>query len=704
MGLGGSVAEQGASGLNNIGLRLVSNDELEKRRLSAIERQNTPLIIGLSSYLQKAWESARQSKEPIQRQLLECLRQRKGQYEAKVLQEIRQQGGSEIFMLLTAEKCRALKALIRDIVVQPNDSPWELEPSEVSELPPHIQENIRAQLQQEIMMAAEQAGQEIPQEAIDEALGNMHDTVLTEMKKQAEHAAKRMKSELKDQLEEGGFPQALDLFIDDFVTHKAAFLKGPILRKRKSLKWQQIDGGYKPVEGETIFKDTDHVSPFDIYPSSDAKDIQDGYLFERMRLSIQSLNEMKGVPGYDSDAISQVILEYGRGGLREWLAQDYERSAVEGRPYEYQNPSTKIDAISYWGTAPGFMLVEWGMNEKKVPDITKDYQINAIKIGRWIIRAVINPHPLGRRPYYKACFDCDAGSFWGNALPEVIRDDQEMCNGAARACANNMGLASGPQVSFNDIDRLPPGTDLTNIYPWKIYQFTGDDMSTGTYRPPIEFFQPNIITAELLAVMETFSKAADEHSGIPNYMTDGKAATGAGDTATGLSMLMGQSSKGIKRIIGEIDRNVIEEIVEEYYIHEMIYGKDKTLKGDLRIVARASTALLVKEQQQVRRIEFLQTTNNPIDYQLMGPQGRAVILREVAKSLDIPVDDIVPNPDDVQSQNRNAAMLQGGVQPQQQPQQQQNPGMRILGPDGRPISGQDSATFQQSNVTTPGGM
>jgi len=34
---------------------------------------------------------------------------------------------------------------------------------------------------------------------------------------------------------------------------------------------------------------------------------------------------------------------------------------------------------------------------------------------------------------------------------------------------------------------------------------------------------------------------------------------------------------------------------------------------DFKIVAKGATALLEKEQQAIRRIEFLQMTNNPTD-------------------------------------------------------------------------------------------
>lgn len=64
------------------------------------------------------------------------------------------------------------------------------------------------------------------------------------------------------------------------------------------------------------------------------------------------------------------------------------------------------------------------------------------------------------------------------AYQDLMRDCQSMCNYAARSMADNMGISSGPQVGYN-VDRLPPGEDLTTMYPWKTWQFTNDPMGSS---------------------------------------------------------------------------------------------------------------------------------------------------------------------------------------------------------------------------------
>ena len=71
-----------------------------------------------------------------------------------------------------------------------------------------------------------------------------------------------------------------------------------------------------------------------------------------------------------------------------------------------------------------------------------------------------------------------------------------------------------------------------------------------------------MIADKLMVIYEKFSGIADEHSGVPAYAHGGQDVKGAGDTASGLSMLMTSAARGIKGVIKTIDRSMIEKAVE----------------------------------------------------------------------------------------------------------------------------------------------
>jgi len=677
-------------------MRFIPSAELQAyERQPALERQNEPVMTGLAGHLQMLWEEAKEAKEPITRDLLANLRQRKGEYEPQKLAQIQATGGSTIFILLTDAKCRHASALLQDVLLPESDRAWDLSPTPVPDLPSWLKEKAVMRLQQEAMAVFEATGAPVPEEQLLARAYELRDELMAQWQDIADQYTSRMETMMDDQLEEGGWRIEMRDFIDDLVTFQSSFFKGPVIRRRKKLTWDITDFGgrrmVKPLIERKIVKTWERRSPFDIYPSPNARGINDGYLFDRYRHTLGDLESMKGVPGYDEQAINEIIDEYGQSGFREWITQDYERARVENRPYEYLNQARTIECHNFWGSVHGQLLLDWGMSEEQVRDPRKVYEIEAWKCGRWVFKATLNPHPLGHRPYSKSSFDKVPGSFWGKGVPNLMKDDQQMCNAAGRAISNNAGIASGPQVVINDSQRLPPGEKVTSLHPWKIWVFGGDRAATS-HRPPIDFFQPNPMVRELLEIFKFFMALADMTTGIPAYSHGGAMeAKGALETASGFSMAIGQTSKGAKQVVRNVDIDIVEPRLRDLYVHNMMFEDDPNIKGDSQVRARGSMVLMQKEQQQVRRREFLDGTNNPTDLQIMGLDGRAAVLREVAKSLEMPIDKIVPDPEKM----KRLMQMMRSSQVQAPNTGTPENASQTLDASGAPVAGQDTRLFNE---------
>lgn len=636
---------------------------LEEERRLAEQTQASTVIQALAAHVRTMWSAARFAKQrTIQERLLSSERARRGEYDPEKLTQIQAEGGAAVYCMLTSVKCRAASSWIRDVMLAAgSEKPWTIKPTPVPDLKPELAQiiidRVTAPLQQAIAM-----GQIPPDEEIKYALSVLREQALNEERHMARKTAERMEAKMEDQLVEGGFRFALGQFIDDITTFPAAFLKGPVVRNRPKTKWVNKGGQWTIDVQRDVGLFWERVSPFDIYPSPQASTIEDGYLIERHRLSRGDLIDMIDVPGYDNEAIKLVLEEYGRNGLREWLWEDVQQASAEGKApvYGMENKDNIIDALQFWGSVQGKILREWGMDTKMVPDELRDYNCEIWLIGNYIIKATLNEDPFGRKPYFKASYEEIPGAFWGNSPADLVRDAQQIVNAAARSLVNNMGIASGPQVEVN-VDRLPQGEDITKMYPWKIWQVTSDPMGASGAQRAVNFFQPSSNVNELSGIIKMFMDLADEWSGIPKYLT-GDAPGGAGRTASGLSMLMGNAGKSLKQVIANMDGNVIQPILERLYYWNMRYGTDEDLKGDVCIVARGANALVAKEAAQVRRNEFLATTANPIDMQIIGLEGRAEVLRETTKSLDLDVDKIVP-PEDILMQTIMKRMQAGMLPP-----------------------------------------
>lgn len=670
---------------------------LEEQRKAAEQRQATPLISSLAMHVRKQWSYARDAKRnTVEERMYKNMRARRGEYDPDKLAQIREMGGSEVYAMLTSVKCRAAASWLRDVMLtNGTEKPWTIRPTPIPDLPPNINQSIIDQVTKP-MTDAVMAGQPMPDADVLALMGTLRDHAMEQIRAQARVMADRMEAKMEDQLDEGGFIHALNQFIDDIVTFPAAILKGPVVRNKNLLKWVPTpDGSYAVEVQKQTRLEWERVSPFNIYPAPEAEGVNDGYLIEKHRLSRSDLNDLIGVEGYDDASIRMVLDLYGRGGLRDWLYDDMAQASAEGKSAVdiITNPDGLIDALQYWGAVQGKILMEWGVPEKEIDDPTKDYNCEIWVIGPYVIKATLNYHPLGEKPYYKASYEEIPGTFWGNSPADLIRDAQTVVNAAARALVNNMGLASGPQVVVN-VDRLASGEDVTQLRPWRIWQVTSDPMGNGTQQQiPITFTQPKSNVPELSGIIQTFMNLADEWSGIPKYLT-GDAPGGAGRTASGLSMLMSNAGKALKQVVANVDTYVMRPMLERLHYWNMRYGDDPDLKGDINIVVRGANALVAQEAAQVRRTEFLGQTLNPVDMQIIGPEGRAQVLREVAKGLDLDTDRIVPPADVLRQKIQAIQAAAQSMQPQgSQPAPAQPGGGEVL-QNGAPVTDNFAPTEQ----------
>lgn len=601
--------------MSNYGLiRVIPGSEIETESL-APEQIEGVFESELVRHIRHHWELNRNAKIRIDDELLEDIRAKNGRYHPQKLTQIRNQGGSEIYMMITATKMRAAASWIKDIVMPEDDKAWGIEPTTIPDLPEWAEKAI-----QERMEAM--GGDEMQAETLRELLN-------VELNMQAQASSDAMENKIGDQLEESKYAQLMNSIIDDFTTFSACLIKGPSVKKVKTLKWNQGFGSITPIAGEERMPGFSRVSPFDAYPSPQAEEIDDGNFIEHLRYSRGELYNLIGTKDYRDDQIREVLTHYGEG-LREWLWQDTERNENERKHHWWRDGKNGlIDGLHYWGSVQGKTLQQWDID---VEDPLGEYQIEAILIGRYIIRVVINNDPLGRRPYHKACYDPVPGSFWGNSIRYLMNDIQEFCNATARALVNNMAMASGPMMEVN-YERLSPLEDELEIYPWKVWQTRGAEVGAGN---TVQFFQPESNANELMAVYDRFEIKADDATSIPRYSHGNEKVGGAGTTASGLSMLMNSAAKGIKAAIQNFDFGITRPAIEMMYYFNMMTSKDMSIKGDSKVVARGANALLLKDMAQSRRNEFLAITNNPVDMEIIGQEGRADILRAVADDFEMP--------------------------------------------------------------------
>jgi hypothetical protein len=589
--------------------------------------------------------------------LISALRKFNGQYDPTKLAEIQKFGGSEVYARIVSMKCRGASSLLRDVYLS-SDRPWDLEPPADPDVPQEIMDQIQKLVEIEAM-SAQQAGMPPDPGKIRDRLMALVDSARMAAKKQAAKRTSIAEDRIEEMLQEGGFYRAFAEFLVDLPLFPFACIKGPVVRIKPTVVWENG----QPISKQTPRMTWYRVSPFDLYWTPGVNDIEDAAIIERQRLTRADLNDLLDLPGYNHNAILEILDEYGRGGLDDnWDSTDAERAVAENRENPRLNKSGLIACLEYTGSVQGRMLREYGLSKKDVPDERRDYMISAWLIGRHIIKAQLHPNPRKRHPYFMTSFEKVPGTPVGNALPDILADVEDVCNATLRSLVNNLSISSGPQVVVRD-DRLSIQDDGDDLYPWKRWHVTGDPsgLPTSSGEKPIDFFQPNSNASELLGVYKAFSEIADELSAIPKYMSGAASSGGAGRTASGLAMLMGNASKILQTVAANIDRDVLEPLLASLYDMVMLTDRSGLFTGQEAVRVKGVVVAVQRETQRARQLEFLQTTANPIDMQIMGQEGRAVVLESVSKTLGLDGERIVPSQDELKKRQQEAqqqAMMQ----------------------------------------------
>lgn len=629
----------------------------------------------LAGFVQSVYDENKDHRdsEGIDDTLLDNLRRRVGEYSPEKLTEIKKQNGSAIFGEITGVKCRNAEAWLSDVFSPDDEKSWSLNATPVPELPTEAEAQVAEVAQafaMQKMTEASQAGQRVtPQQGMQlmqESQKLIEKFVLDKLTSETDKRVRNMERLMYDQLLEAEWDKTLDAFLFDLTTFPTAIMKGPIIRMRKTRKWQILDDGTSELivgrEPRPVFE---RVSPFDFFPSPLAKDASGpGAMIERLWLTRSALEDMKEYEGYNNDAIDEILKDSTT--MATGLTMDStesERRDLERRGEDMDASANRdsVHGLEFHGNVPGELLIEHGITEdntgKKIR-LGKEYSAEIIMVSGRVVYVSLNPDKLDRHPYSSTSWSKMAGAFWGEAVPQLLAPVQDVCNASLRALVNNMGFSSGPQVAVTDIDRIPLNEDLTDVYPFKLWQFTNERNMTAD---PVKFFLIPSNANELYSVYENFKKQADDDSGIPAYAYGNERTAGAGRTASGLSMLMTGASRGIKKVIRNVHRDVIRQSLERLYDWNMQFSDDPKIKGDADIVAVGAVAVLTREQASQRRLELLNMSQNPIDLQLFGLKNRAELWRQTLDTLEFDGGSLILTDDEVDELQKTQDQQQAQV-------------------------------------------
>ena len=632
-----------------------STPEADKAALTtAVEGSKTSAVaVGLSQLIDTTFTDAQEYFRPYRRVMVRLLRRCKGQYEADKLKDIKAFSGTESFLRSSETKARAAESWIKDIY-RDKSNLFSVSPTAVPELPGEDMDNIIEDVKGmgiAYQAKIEMLGEVIAEPELFKLMDDWQEQLIVRenkrLKREAQQKCDRAGDLIKDEAQEGDFEDAFNSFLWYFTRLNFGLLKGPVLVNKKKHEWQKSAVTGKPefVAVNKLVSETYAVNPFNFFPSRGMTTINDGSTIELHQLSPQVISNLRDVPGYSSEEIENVLNAYKGGSLKpKWFTLIDETQVDNAQKDLKDDPRIQIDAKDliwtqeFYGAVSGQMLLDWGIKRDLSPEEVKNidpngyYQANCWKIGPYVIKAVINPDDLSRKPYHLSSWSKNPDNLIGEGLVEFASVVEDAMNGSFRAIINNQAIASGPMAEV-DTDRI----DLdTPMHPWRTIKSSSRRMTKSG--PAVHYYQPEMRITELVSAFSFFAKLMDEMT-VPAY-AQGAAQSGVtAGTATVFTELLAAASRSIKAVVANIDNDVIKPYVQMSYDRHMATTTDESAKADATIVPGGVAALQIKEQQAQRKVEFLQITANPVLQQILGQENLGAIMAQVAKSNDIDLPD-----------------------------------------------------------------
>jgi hypothetical protein len=329
---------------------------------------------------------------------------------------------------------------------------------------------------------------------------------------------------------------------------------------------------------------------------------------------------------FDHDAIDRLVRKGPRHERKFWenIIRDQTLATIDDRRYE---------VFEYWGYLDKEMIRGIGVvDEDDLLRMEDHVQVNVWVAEGEVLRVAVNPFTPQRLPYFIVPYEEHPYQIWGIGLSENIRDAQDLMNGHWRMAIDNLRFAGNCIFEVNEA-QLVPGQDMT-LYPGKIFRKQGGAPGQSVYGITI----PNTAQSHV----QFYDKArqiADEEAGQPSYSYGQSGVTGTGRTAAGMSMLMSAANLNIKTVIKNFDYFVIEPLGRAYFYWNMQFNKDKPdIRGNVRIVAKGTQALMQKEVLSQRLLSLLQVASNPAIAPFFKFDGA---LESLVKSMGLKTKDLV---------------------------------------------------------------
>ena len=474
---------------------------------------------------------------------------------------------SKAFVQVTAPRIQTAVSMIIPVLMPPGDNPYTIDATPRETIP---------------AIAAQLAAEGADEIQIEDAI-----------RKEAEFRADRLGMYVDDGFVETNYSSKLQMSVLDAALYGTGILAGPFAaEKRENLGMEEALRAMEnqDAEDEKYKPEVEYCSPWDVYPDPTGRCVEDcAYVIHRNIMSVPKLRDLRGKPGFDTEAIDEVLDANPNGNYTpEWWETTLD--TVNSKPQTH-GPANKFQCLIRWGWISGRDLRDCG---KDVPDdLLNEHVMAAIwKIGHKVISVRVSKLHKSRIPFYFVPYRKVPNSIWGMGVAEMMFDSQDAINACERAKMDNMALTSRPQpVVYPDM--LHPGHRDIEIRAGRIW--VAERSEIQDQRKPVEFLNVPSTFTEVDAVQQRHFQFVQEQTGIPNALM-GMGGQGTHNrTAEGATLQFNAAATALKTVIYNFETYLIVPITTAMAKFYQMFSDDPKIMGDYRINARGLQGLMAKE-------------------------------------------------------------------------------------------------------------
>ena len=549
-------------------------------------------------------------------------------------------------------KTNMTASMMRDMLANSIDAPFDIEPTEEPELPKSKKELGRKQVELQLLQRLIDNG--LPVEAIrdDKAMGSIRPEiakVITALSKEskelikqeeikiASEACLKMKRLITDQLTDADFGIGFSEALHDINLMPCMVVSYETTTEAVA-KWR----GNKYERVEEVVHKLRRINPKNAYFAPNAKTAQDGSFF--IELAQRTESELSGLAkadgaGYIQEAIECVLENDNTNWLGLMSDEDGELDIDDDSTdlidvLRCQMQVSAEDLEQY-----DFEVDDDGVKKSKKHSDLDYYDVDIEVVGGRVIKCKIMPYPIGRRTYFSCSYKSSPDCPWGISPAMMVYDRQLRVNRIQYGMGLNAAVSSAPMMEmrashFSNPEHVrfrPMQTVLANP---EMDERLGSGIYMHQVQPMFQLF---------FGQLQNEIRLADDECGIPAFLNGNGGLQGGGATLGGMALMRESAIMGINDCIYNIDNYFIEPFIELMYSINMQYSKDDTIKADAKIKATGVLGLKKEMEKQRALAGMLPTLRNYTQANVIPAGIEQDALRQWGESAGLNMSSYMPN-------------------------------------------------------------